>query len=246
MKMKMIKVFQALKAALSFIKLVRDPNRLEEVFKLSDGVSEREVLSEVARHFAMTPQGERALKECRRLPRFDLRELARLPEGTLGRVFGDHMISNGLDPAAIPTLDAKDSIEFTRAHLDETHDIWHTVTGFGTDIAGELGLQGFYFAQVRGPLPPVILAAGLLNTAFFAPMEFEKRMRAIVAGWIAGRRSRSRFGVNWDYAWSTPLAEVRAGLGLDPCGVMGGAEAARGLHSEVGAEVAGQLAVTLS
>jgi ubiquinone biosynthesis protein Coq4 len=32
----------------------------------------------------------------------------------------------------------------------ETHDIWHVVTGFHTDVAGELGLQAFYLAQFPG------------------------------------------------------------------------------------------------
>jgi ubiquinone biosynthesis protein Coq4 len=129
------------------------------------------------------------------------------------------MMRNGLDPAAIPTLPSETAGAFVRAHLYETHDIWHAVVGFSTDVAGELGLQGFYMAQIHGPLPPVILAAGLLNTAFGAPQEFHPRMSAITEGWRAGTRARALFGVNWDEHWGRPLDEVRRELGLPTEGV---------------------------
>jgi ubiquinone biosynthesis protein Coq4 len=203
----------------AFARIIKDPNRLDDVFGLSDRTDQREILERSAARFALFPKGAQALRECRRLPAYQLSELARLPSGTLGCEFANHMISRGLDPAAIPTLDAKDPVEFIRAHFYETHDIWHVVTGFGTDVAGELGLQGFYMAQVHGPLPPALLAAGLLNTAFITVEEFDVRMRNIVVGWRAGKRATPFFGTHWDQFWAMPLEEVRALHGLDARGV---------------------------
>ena len=38
---------------------------------------------------------------------------------------------------------------FVSHRLHETHDIIHVLTGFGTDLVGEMGLQAFALAQNR-------------------------------------------------------------------------------------------------
>lgn len=225
---------QKLLGARAFIRIVNDPNRLDEVFKLSDNTDQREILDRAVKRFALVPQCAQALQACRRLPDYRLASLAKLPEGTLGKAFAEHMISRNLDPAAIPTLNAKDPAEFVRAHLYETHDIWHVVTGFDTDVAGELGLQGFYMAQIQGPLPPTILAAGMLNTAFLASEESDARMRNIVVGWRMGKRCEPLFGANWDHYWSMSLAEVRRLFGIDPGGAKPDLEAEAAIMTGIG------------
>lgn len=201
----------------SFVDLVKHPDHLDRVFEISDGMVKQrtDVLEQMAAHFAREPGGAQAIRDKHRI-RFDLADLDTLPEGTLGRVFAGHMRKNGLDPAAIPTLAARDDLEFLRAHLYETHDIWHAVTGYDTDVAGELGLQAFYAAQAPGGLPWVLLAMGLLNTALYSMQDRERRFDAIARGWEMGKRSRPLFGVRWDELWTTPVAEVRRSLGIEP------------------------------
>jgi ubiquinone biosynthesis protein Coq4 len=129
------------------------------------------------------------------------------------------MDRNGLDPASIPTLPDDDDAKYVRAHLYETHDLWHVATGFGTDVAGELGLQAFYQAQLPGKLPAAILASGFLNTLVFSFAQRDVRLREIARGWLLGRRSRPLFGVRWDDLMALPLDEARARLGLDVAAV---------------------------
>ena len=124
------------------------------------------------------------------------------------------MRDNGLDPAALPTVSVDSDVAFVRAHLRETHDVWHAVTGFATDIAGELGLQGFYAAQSPGGLPLVLIAMGFLNAALFNSSDRELRFQAVVDGWQMGRRAKPLFGVRWDELWGRPIEEVRALLGV--------------------------------
>ena len=63
------------------------------------------------------------------------------------------MIRMNLDPKDILVPENVGSdFDYVRAHLRETHDVWHPVTGFDTDVAGELGLQAFYLAQFQAPL----------------------------------------------------------------------------------------------
>ena len=203
------------KAARAFWRITMDPNRLNEVFELAYSLADDKVMGEMVDYVKRDSTGAQALAERPRL-QVDLSQLRHLPEGTLGRVFADSMIAQGLDPAAIPTLPSNDDKEYIQAHLFETHDVWHAVTGFGTDVPGELGLQAFYMAQLIGKLPTAILASGFLNTLLFNHDERGRRMDEIARGWQMGRRARQLFGVRWDKLWATPLAEVRRALGLEP------------------------------
>ncbi len=204
-----------LRAIVSGIRLIHDPSQLQRVFEISDGFSSPALMKPIVDALGTDPRAARALAARKRLGRTDLDALARLPEGTLGRVFADHMRSNGLSLDAIPTLPAKDDLEYFRAHMFETHDVWHVATGFATDVAGELGLQAFYLAQLPGRFPAVLLGGGILNTAFFAWDDREPRMREIVRGWLLGRRAQPLFGTDWTSMWTMPLSEVRARLGID-------------------------------
>jgi ubiquinone biosynthesis protein Coq4 len=206
---------QLARGAISLARLVRDPNRLDEVFKLANTGDVEPIMRIIATSIRRDEAGARALAARARLEPYDLHELAQLDEGTLGRAFADHMLRNGLDPASIPRLESASEPAFVRAHLYETHDIWHVATGFATDVAGELGLQAVYLAQLPGLLPLLILSGGLLNTALYRPQERDERMRQIVRGWLLGKGARPLFGVRWDAMWQRPLADIRTELGLD-------------------------------
>ena len=141
-----------LQAGSAFVRLTADMSRLDEVFNLSDGLVNDEASREMVEACRAHETGARAL-ETRPHVHLDLKVLRALPTGTLGREYALMMDRNGLDPASIPSLPDDDEGKYVRAHLYETHDLWHVVTGFGTDVPGELGLQAFYQAQLPGKLP---------------------------------------------------------------------------------------------
>lgn len=205
------------RALFAYAKIVRDPNQLAEVFQLSDSLSDPRVMERLALGIRKHPGGAEALAARRRV-RVDLSEIGTLPEGTLGKAYWHFMKDNNLTPESIPTLAAGDEGAFIRAHLYETHDMWHALTGFDSDVAGELGLQAFYGAQLNGPLPAAILAAGVLNTALFALDDQARRFDAIAYGWNVGKRARPLFGFDWTGSWAKPVAEVRAAMNLPVAG----------------------------
>lgn len=208
---------QYVKALRSFVRLVRDPTRLEEVFVLAESVETDEAAARVAEVFQKDPRSARVLRERPRLGEVDLAKLAKLPEGTLGRVFADAMIRMSLDPKDILVPEVvKSDFDYVRAHLRETHDVWHPVTGFETDVAGELGLQAFYLAQFQAPLSALLLMVGFANTLFYGMEDRDRRMREIARGWLIGKRAEPFFGVRWSEMWETPLVEVRRQLRVDP------------------------------
>jgi ubiquinone biosynthesis protein Coq4 len=203
--------------ALSFARIVRDPTRLDAILELA---AARDVDIERASVAHFRARGfDRVLAERPRLGPIDLDALAERPVGSLGRAFAEHVHGAGLDLAALPSLPAHDPESFVRAHLIETHDLWHVATGFGSDVAGELGLQAFYAAQHVDPFPVAVLSAGMLNTLLFEIGDSRERLAAMASGWDAGRVARPLFGYPWSRRWSTPLVAVRVELGLPADGV---------------------------
>jgi ubiquinone biosynthesis protein Coq4 len=203
-----------LQAGTAFVRLAQDMSRLDEVFNLGDGLVDATTVRAMVEEGRTHETGRKALAE-RPHVHLDLKTLRALPTGTLGREYALMMDRNGLDPASIPTLPDDDEGKYVRSHLYETHDLWHVATGFSTDVAGELGLQAFYQAQLPGKLPAAILAAGFVNTLIYSFGDRDARLREIARGWLLGRRSRPLFGVRWDDYVALPLDEVRARLGID-------------------------------
>ena len=157
--------------------------------------------------------GERAFEQRHRIA-VDLERLRGLAPGTFGRKVADFYDANGLTPAAIPTIEALDDASYVTAHLYETHDVWHVATGFGTDVAEELGLQAVYAAQFPGWLAPILIAGGLVQAALWVHGDFTPRLAAVARGFAMGRGCRPLFGVPWDQMWELPIEEVRDRLGL--------------------------------
>ncbi len=203
------------KAVMGLVKLTKDPTKLEEVFHIAEGFENPERLEKLMENFRHVPQHAAALRERPRLGHVDLEKMARHAPGTLGRAVYEELTRLGIDPKDMILPDGTTEFDFVRAHMRETHDIWHVVTGFDTDVAGELGLQAFYFAQYRAPLPPLLLSVGMMNTILYAMDDGDRRMRAIVRGWLMGRAAKTFFGVRWADMFDLPLEEVRRRLGVD-------------------------------
>lgn len=205
----------AARMTLAFARIVRDPNRLDVVFDLVDSISADPANMEELAPLLADPQVKRAAAARLRVPALDLDRLAALPPGSLGEVAGRFFRAHGLDPAALPRREAESDFDWLSAHLYETHDLWHVVTGFGPDVAGELGLQAFYAAQVEGRVALAILNAGMLNTLIFAFDDARARLAAIARGWDMGARAKPLTGLDWAELLPRPLAEVRRQLGLE-------------------------------
>lgn len=203
----------------AFNRLIEDPARLDLVFELG-----RNAMHGVA---TLPPELARpevvAYVRAAEPPRplhVDLEALRGLPEGTLGRTFADWLTAHGFEPGELTEYDRKhnqgdsEAVRY-RLHLQSTHDLWHVLTGFETDVDGEVGLQAFYLAQLNTPLAPIVIAAALLGV-LRKHMDATSLMDAITRGWRMGKAARPLFGVDWARFWSTPLTEVRARFGLAP------------------------------
>jgi ubiquinone biosynthesis protein Coq4 len=169
---------------------------------------------------AADPRTAGALAERREFGPLDLDALAELPEGSLGNAFARHCRARNLNPNLVD-IPGDSAVDWLLRHLYGTHDLWHVATGWGNDEPGEIGLGGFYIAQVPAPFFPFILGLILFNTALFAPGRLHERMDALTAGYRLGRRAEPLFGLDWESLWPLPLEEVRRRLGLEDAQIVG-------------------------
>jgi ubiquinone biosynthesis protein COQ4 len=210
------KLINSVRFMRAFNRLVADPNQLDVVFelgrhaltgdKLPTELETPEVLA-----YVRAPQRPKALE-------VDYDMLSAQPQGSLGRAFADWLVAQGFKPNELTRYDAvhnqgDSEIVRYRVHLQSTHDLWHVLTGFGTDLDGEIGLQAFYLAHLNTPLSLVTIAAAALNT-LRAHRNAASLMDSLTRGWRMGRAVRPLFGVDWASLWATPLTEVRARFGI--------------------------------
>lgn len=199
-----------LRALRSFHGIIQDPTRLDLVLQL--------VSSSVVNGDA--PQMPAPMREFvdsgRRTPALDLEALGRLPEGSLGREVAEQLRGQDLDPNDLEHSPHHPEFESVAEHMGRTHDVHHAVTGFGTDVPGEVGLQMFYLANIGMPSALVIGAAALLGPLVRGEdmEQVPALMDAMTEGWQRGKRARCLFGIDWSAHWARPLDEVRAELGL--------------------------------
>lgn len=216
-----MKVLESLKQPLQsaiagyrFIQLVRAPyGDFSGIERLASAVNDPTKLQRVKEFLIRSPQARKALQDRPRLGSVDLQHLHQLPQNTLGYLYADHMIRNGF--SLPPTLDAPDENAFISAHLFETHDIWHVVTGCPASKAGEIKLQAFYAAQIYpSSLFLALLAKNLLKTALEDLELCDDHLEAIAQGWTLGKHAKPLFGIEWSEFWHIPLVELREKLNL--------------------------------
>jgi ubiquinone biosynthesis protein COQ4 len=97
--------------------------------------------------------------------------------------------------------------------IRDTHDIWHVLTGYGTDILGEACLAAFSYAQTEG-LGWVLLAGG--GAFYLHPVEGHSLRRAVWEGYLRGRRAAWLSGEDYLSLLAEPLEAARLRLNLPP------------------------------
>jgi ubiquinone biosynthesis protein COQ4 len=159
--------------------------------------------------------GNSAIRNRIRIGQVDIEEFAQRPSATLAGAYGRFMKTRGLRPEEFPALAGKTDFDYVLTHFYETHDLWHVVTGFDTDPAGEAGLQAFYSVQIRSHLPYFVMAAILMNAAIFSYEDRHRRVAAIAEGFRTGKSAKSLMGIDWREYFDKPLTEVRRELDLE-------------------------------
>ncbi|HKP56263.1 MAG TPA: Coq4 family protein [Polyangiales bacterium] len=142
----------------------------------------------------------------------DLDALAALPEGTLGRSYVEFLRARGLTPEVfVPPRQVRDErTRYLAQRLRQTHDLWHVLTGYDTDVFGEVELQAFMFGQLRLPFSFLVSMFGTLKEGPFS----RERLGRVWAAYRRGRRAQPLAWRMWERHFATPLLQLKAAFGL--------------------------------
>ena len=160
-------------------------------------------------------------------PVITLADLDECAEGTLGHAYRHWIVDNGLEPNLARNqheyfhklLDAgrldrmPDDVKYAFLRGFMLHDYLHTITGFGPDVPGELGMAGFHHAQLRTTYHAMRIAVTTAHVAFVNPRFIATTMDAISNGWIMGQSWKNLHFTKWEEELDRPLADIRAEYG---------------------------------
>jgi ubiquinone biosynthesis protein COQ4 len=168
--------------------------------------------------FRRTETGARLLRDKpdvgRRLA--DRPMLRALPAGSLERAYIDFVEREGISAEGIRQASESSEargygtgdLEYLRVRMRDTHDLWHTVTGYQGDVLGELALLAFVLGQHRNAAIAAIVLAGT----------FLRRSRPlfILDGYRRGRAAAFLPPQEWEALLPQPLEQVRSQLRIGP------------------------------
>lgn len=187
---------------------------------LANAINDEEGCREVLAWLSLEDVAKSAIQERWQLGDVNLEQLHSLPETTLGYVYSDHMLRNGLTPIQLRIVES--DYDYLTVHLTEVHDIWHVVVEADTSMIGETKLQAFVAAQLRrSRLSFAMLAKNLLKTAVDDLDLAEKLMDAATEGWYLGKQALPLFGVRWPNYWQISLQEFQTQWQIYPSNLRG-------------------------
>ena len=207
--------FEPIRAFTALSRLMKDPEDTTSVFRVIDAFSGKNgdrVLERVRSHSV----GAKLLQEQPDiLPLLSDRDwLNSQPESSLARAYLQFMDAMGITPGGLvhAALDQREAPsrehEWVRSRLRDTHDLWHTVTGYHGDVLGEISLLAFTAAQTHNPgVGLIVLTALRRGDAGQRRVVIDGFKRGLVASWLPV--------VRWEEMLPLPISEVRRQLRLD-------------------------------
>jgi len=205
-------------------KLIKDPERTDEVFEIIDALA-GESFERNFQRFRTDPAGARLLLERPDLlaALSDRAALRAMPAGSLGRAYAQFMDGAQLDPRALVDADREVEARHPRQEpadadrqyygdrLRDMHDLWHVLTEYGRDEAGEAANLAFTLAQIPNfGVALIVFAAAVIGTR-------EPSLawsRYLYRAWRRGRATPWLAVARYEELLPLPLAEVREKLGM--------------------------------
>ncbi|HEV2082860.1 MAG TPA: Coq4 family protein [Brevundimonas sp.] len=213
-----------LTALRAFGRLVRDKEDTAQVFEIMRALSGGSLKRGYDRMLRSVEGGRQAYLRAELARNLDDAVwLAGFGPGTVGaayrafreaRGFTAEGLADEARKVAPDAVDAAHPVVWYSRRIRDVHDVWHVLTGYGTDALGEACVVSFSHAQT-----------GNLGFAFIgwgAAAEIRREapgvpaLRAVAQAWRLGRRARWLPALDYEALFREPLDAARARLGLTP------------------------------
>jgi ubiquinone biosynthesis protein COQ4 len=208
-------LFTRVWVALQAIKAIKGDEGNPVYGQLINACLDGNVYVALAEQLLLCEEGRRMLSERPSLQgkQLDLDALERLPEGTLGHEFARYFRDNKISPFET-TLELKTDIDFIAKRYRETHDLLHLVTGYGTDVMGEIELQAYALGNLGIRTALLIVAVGTLGQikSRQSGVDLSVYLRRLWAAYHRGRASPLFLDFWFEHNWETPVATLSARL----------------------------------
>ncbi|MDQ3037792.1 MAG: ubiquinone biosynthesis protein COQ4 [Myxococcota bacterium] len=193
--------------------LIADPDDTRQVFYIGLLVNRRSYPSFLAR-FTLDDEGARLLRERPAIDstHVDFDALRALPETTLGGAYVRYLDANGLDPDLFqPPPGLPEIPAYIGQRMRQVHDLWHVLTGYRTDVAGEVALQAFTYGQTGMTSSAVVALAASARFALTSP----HLVRMALEGYRRGGKARFLASIRIEDHFARDLEELRAEWGIE-------------------------------
>ena len=208
----------------SFRRVVANKDDTREVFEIIRALSGRSIPRGYF-HLVSTVEGGRQAYDAPELATLfeDKAWLANFPIGSVGAAYRDFIARRGFSASGLadeskkigdPRVDDRHPIAWYARRIRDIHDVWHVLTGYGTDAMGEACLLGFTHAQAGN--------GALLFLAIAASLELKRLnwrtpyIAAVSQAWRNGRRARSLDAIDYGELFAEPLTTARKRLHIRP------------------------------
>lgn len=214
--------FKPLQALRAFIRLTGNKEDTLQVFVIIQALSGHSIPNGF-RKLLGTAEGGREAYRC--IEFADLvqnREwLNSFKPGTVGARYRDFIAMRDLSAYGLADesrrvgdidIDAAHPIAWYARRLRDVHDVWHVLTGYGTDALGEACVVAFTYAQTRnGGLGFIAAAAAVELKRNYRGAPF---FRAIWQAWRHGRRAAWLPALDYESLFAEPLEVARERLNI--------------------------------
>jgi ubiquinone biosynthesis protein COQ4 len=197
------------------INLFRDPTKTASVYDIEDGLRHTKATQLALEFVKSDPAVAQIIAQRYTPPPLDLDALLALPTDSLGYSYAAYIKESNFDPNFYRNIEVKDDISYVMLRLRQTHDLWHIVGGFSTDVAGELGLKSFELAQTHRTMSLILLTGGLLSTLTKSPADLDKILECVALGYRSGAKAKPLLAQKWEEQWSKSLSDWRQELGIE-------------------------------
>ena len=206
--------------------LIEKPERTDQVFEIVRALS-GDAFERAFERFAATGEGRQLLAERPSLlaTLSDREALQAMPAGSFGRAYAEFMEAGRLDAGGL--VDAEQTAnerfadeepedpdrQFFGDRLRDMHDLWHVLTGYGRDEAGEAANLAFTLGQVWNVgIAAIVLAGGVVG-----PKDLTLHwQRYLYHAWQRGRRAVLMSAAAYEQLLPLPLEDVRRRLEIQP------------------------------